>query len=159
MNSLKILIVRKVRKGNVAFFSQLENLFEQENIAYTDSINKAMKYIVKNSPDIIFIEHGNDNINSSIDSVDAIKNIREIIKYTTPIIIFTNHGNEEIAVNAMLAGANDYFVTERIQLKSVEARIKEVISNYLYAEKIKADLIKYKSMSLPRCFHEQNVTR
>lgn len=134
-----------ISNNNNNLISLFKEIFRNSKLILCNDENDAINTIQENQIDLIFVEH---NPRESFDSIKIIQNIRELISFLTPIIVLTNHGSERIAVNAMLAGANDYFIKDEIKHEDFKERIDDVIAKYEVTQKILADLKKYKDLAL-----------
>lgn len=144
-NDYRVLILYSKSPDNSKLLSKLNSLFKTQGVLKTTNVENAFMLVQKQTFDFIFIEH---NPNSPINSIEFTQYVREILHYSTPIVIFTNYGSEEIAIKAMLSGANDYFVTETIDYNEFENRLSAVILLHNVAQKTKTDLKKYKELCL-----------
>ncbi len=107
--SLKALIVEDNRDDADLLILELERGGFEVESERVDTPNSFKKALSERPWDIIFSDHAMPHFNS----FQALQ-IRNCEDSDTPFIIFSGTMGEELAVEAMRAGANDYFVKGRM---------------------------------------------
>lgn len=107
MNKKQVLVIGACEKTRLQLNALLTGDETGGIVAYADSLNAAMS--ANYSPDIIIFS-------TALSSVDVAASAIMLMSYYTgvPIIISCRKGEEKLAMEAISAGAQDYFFTDNI---------------------------------------------